>query len=125
MSFKCMKCGKCCIETEMPLTRRDISRIESLGYKLDEFAIFNGKYYQLKNINGHCYFLDQKMKCKIYPYRPEGCRIYPVIYLSKVGVTVDEDCPAAKKATINEICEKAKKLIEILREIGEYEEDNK
>ncbi|HID15862.1 MAG TPA: YkgJ family cysteine cluster protein [Candidatus Atribacteria bacterium] len=124
MPFQCIKCGKCCRETEMPLTLKDLKRISSLGYKVTEFAIFNGEKWKLKNINGHCYFLDEKLNlCKIYPYRPEGCKIYPVIYIENEGVGVDDECPMAHTLTKREIKKKAPKLLKLIWEIEHHEEN--
>jgi Fe-S-cluster containining protein len=118
LMVKCLKCGKCCIETQMPLTRRDIERIERLGYRRWEFSVENDGKLKLRNINGHCYFLNPKnMKCKIYRDRPEGCRIYPVVYIEGGYVGVDDECPASKTVTIREICKKKPKLIKLLIEV--------
>jgi len=115
-----MKCGKCCRETEMPLTMSDIKRITSLGYKVSEFATFNGAAWRLKNVDGHCFFLNPETnECKIYPHRPEGCRIYPIIYIEGVGVSVDPECPAAHTVTPEEIEKAAPKLMKLIREIEE------
>ncbi|MEM2136596.1 MAG: YkgJ family cysteine cluster protein [Candidatus Methanomethylicia archaeon] len=118
MPIKCIKCGKCCIETEMPLTMRDMERIMKLGYDKSEFTtIVNGKH-RLRNMNGHCYFLDPKrMKCKIYEYRPEGCRIYPVICVEGGYINVDDECPASRFITIREIYHMKPRLIRLLMEV--------
>jgi len=87
----------------MPLTREDIERIARLGYSVEEFAVMgsDGVYY-LRNTGGHCFFLDEDTgRCRIYPWRPEGCRLYPLVYDMDEGkVTVDSVCPMA--ATIGE-----------------------
>ena len=71
----------------MILSEDDIRRIERLGYKIDEFTVFKDGFYRLRNIDEHCIFLDVSGgKCKIYKYRPIGCRIYPVIYNPKRGL---------------------------------------
>ncbi len=36
-------CGRCCHETEMPLTLEDVERIESLGYSRRDFAVKVGR----------------------------------------------------------------------------------
>ncbi len=72
-------CVKCCIETEMPLVKSDIERIRKLGYKLEEFATKNTGTWKLKNKHGKCVFLKTN-GCAIYPYRPLGCRLYPLVY---------------------------------------------
>lgn len=96
MPFQCIPgCGLCCIETEMPLTKSDIKRIRRLGYPKSHFLVWDEKGVpRLRNIDGHCVFLDTStMKCTIYPYRPEGCRIYPLIYVEEEGAQPDTLCP--------------------------------
>lgn len=78
-------CIKCCQETRMPLTNKDIKRITSLGFKTKFFIKSRNGWLQLKNKDGKCVFNDGLM-CVIYKNRPEGCRLYPVIY------DKDEDC---------------------------------
>jgi len=109
MNNKCQDCGKCCLETEMPLSERDIELIiaNSLNnLNEDDFAIKkNEDYYQLKNINGHCFFLDNQSKiCKIYANRPQGCRFYPIIYdFDKNQCVFDEECPRTDLFQLMEI----------------------
>ncbi|MCX8169414.1 MAG: YkgJ family cysteine cluster protein [Candidatus Methanomethylicia archaeon] len=118
MKFKCLKCGKCCIETQMPLSMIDISRIEDLGYKKSEFTIKKDGVYILRNVNGHCYFLDiNTMKCKIYQHRPIGCRIYPVVYINYGLIGIDDECPSSKTVTSKEIYRKKAKLMMLIREV--------
>ncbi len=80
----------------MELTEDDIRRIESLGYSRSFFTeLGEDGIYRLRNVSGACVFLDrQKGLCRIYPYRPFGCRIYPVIYDFRQGFTLDSLCPA-------------------------------
>ena len=108
-------CGKCCFKTEMLLTRLDISRIKSLGYREDYFVNRGGEIPKLKNVNGKCVFLDEETKaCKIYPYRPLGCRLYPLIYNVKEDkVEVDSLCP--KRNSISK--SKVKKYERFVREL--------
>jgi Fe-S-cluster containining protein len=47
----------------------------------------------LKNRNGRCVFLGDK-GCIIYSFRPEGCRLYPLIYNENNGkVLIHDLCP--------------------------------
>lgn len=91
-------CGKCCYDTEMILTLSDIVLIASLGYSINYFAELRDNYVRLRNINNHCVFLDPKTnKCMIYPWRPLGCRLYPLVYDPRGDeVLVDNLCPRAK-----------------------------
>ncbi len=91
-------CGRCCYQTEMPLTEEDIERIEKLGFKREDFAVKVDGVYRLRNVNGKCYFLDDSNRCKIYEHRPIGCRIYPVIFDIESGKAVIDDlCPMKDK----------------------------
>lgn len=85
-------CMKCCIKTEMLLTHSDVKRISSLGYEIEEFAVKVGKEWRLKNVSGKCYFLTEN-GCRIYNFRPEGCRLYPLVYHETRGkLVLDELC---------------------------------
>ncbi|RLI05988.1 YkgJ family cysteine cluster protein [Candidatus Bathyarchaeota archaeon] len=87
------RCNLCCVDTEMPLSRSDMSRIMKLGYNLKDFAVKTPEGWQLKNYSGRCVFLSEE-GCKIYPYRPEGCRLYPLIYdETSETVKFDDVCP--------------------------------
>ncbi len=91
----CLKygCTLCCHGTKMPLTNLDVNRIVKLGYKVKCFAEKTDQYWRLKNVNGKCFFLEGN-KCKIYEYRPYGCRLYPLVYdWNKHKVTLDDLCP--------------------------------
>lgn len=99
MKSNCENCGKCCLETEMILSQQDVDLIlNNISNKSStDYFIFkksNG-YYQLKNIEGHCVFLDlNSMSCNIYKYRPQGCRFYPLIYdFQNKECVFDKDCP--------------------------------
>jgi Fe-S-cluster containining protein len=72
-------CVKCCVETRMPLSRIDIERISQQGYRFKDFVVKRKRERHLKNRNGRCVFLGDK-GCIIYPFRPEGCRLYPLVY---------------------------------------------
>lgn len=107
-------CGKCCFETEMPLTEEDIKRIERLGYRRECFSVDDGNISRLKNVNGKCYFLDEKNMCKIYEYRPEGCRLYPAV-LDGEKVVVDKICPKWREVKVNDYAKR--RLLELIRKI--------
>ncbi len=90
----CMKhkCVKCCLETRMPLSNLDLNRILKLGYSLEYFTVKSKDGLRLKNDSGRCVFL--KEGCEIYPNRPEGCRLYPLIYDENLkDVEIDHLCP--------------------------------
>jgi Fe-S-cluster containining protein len=67
-----------------------------LGYTLSDFiTVKSDGERQLKNISGRCVFLSED-GCTIYPYRPEGCQLYPLIYDADLRQAVrDHLCPYA------------------------------
>ena len=73
------KCFQCCLDTEMTLSEKDITRIQMLGYEIEEFLEEKDGFMTLRNIDNHCTFLKNK-RCSIYENRPQGCRYYPLIY---------------------------------------------
>jgi len=80
----------------MPLTEEDVERIEALGYRREEFSVVMGGVMVLRNVDGHCFFYDEGRGCRIYPYRPLGCSLYPVVYDVDSGeAVVDDYCPLA------------------------------
>ncbi|RLE72468.1 MAG: YkgJ family cysteine cluster protein [Thermoprotei archaeon] len=115
----CTKCGKCCLETEMILLRSDIERIKSLGYDESFFVREIYGYKVLKNANGHCVFYNPlTKKCRIYPARPIGCRLYPIIYDEERGVTVDSYCPLANTVTKDELRRASRIIDKIVDELS-------
>ncbi|MCW3988790.1 MAG: YkgJ family cysteine cluster protein [Candidatus Bathyarchaeota archaeon] len=86
-------CVQCCIETRMPLSRFDIERISRQGYRFKDFVVKRKRERRLKNRNGRCVFLGDN-GCIIYSFRPEGCRLYPLVYNENNGkVVVHGSCP--------------------------------
>lgn len=82
----------------MPLTEADIRRIEKLGYRREDFSVLDDELVpQLRNDSGHCVFLTRG-KCSIYEDRPEGCRLYPLVWDRDTGKVVRDDfCPYTKE----------------------------
>lgn len=89
-------CHNCCLDTQMILTNEDLSRIEKSGHSRKEFCLPRSEpdnFWQLRNINGRCFFLDNEGRCTIYSIRPFGCRVYPLVYEpSDDDILIDEDC---------------------------------
>ena len=85
-------CYECCLETEMPLSEKDITRISNLGFKIEEFLEEKDGFMVLRNIENKCFFLKDG-RCSIYEDRPEGCKYYPLIYdLETDEFVIDELC---------------------------------
>ena len=105
MKSCCMryKCIQCCLETEMPLSNGDIEQIKGLGFDYDYFVVSRDGQLQLKNYGGRCVFNDGK-QCLIYENRPEGCKLYPIVYdEDKNCAVLDEDCPHRNSFKISEV----------------------
>jgi Fe-S-cluster containining protein len=110
-------CINCCLETEMNLTRDDISRIEDAGYKTTDFVVFREGESYLRNVNGRCFFLTNS-GCSIYYLKPEGCCLYPLVYDEKNNsIYKDPFCPhkeefKTEKRDIQKMFKILKKLYE-------------
>jgi len=77
----------------MPLSKKDLKRIRRLGFNYDFFAFSKDGWQQSKNQDGRCVFNNGK-QCSICKNRPEGCKLYPIIYNDDRNcATLDEDCP--------------------------------
>jgi Fe-S-cluster containining protein len=114
----------CCQETEMLLSEADINQLEKTGYDKPRFVRFDKKgYAKLRNLQGHCVFFDvEKQRCKVYHYRPLGCRLYPVIYGEEDGLMVDYLCPEKASVSTIELERKGREVIKLLEIIdGEAE----
>ncbi len=123
MTNKCENCVKCCLETEMILSIEDIELIETNfrnSIRKRDFVFKNkNKQFQLKNVDGHCVFLNyHAKKCKIYEFRPQGCRFYPLIYnIDSKKCKLDEDCPRKyqfynTKQSLKITCSNLKRFLE-------------
>ena len=117
--LRCLEvgCSKCCYETEMPLSEKDIKRIEKLGYRRDEFSVVVDGVRVLKNVDGKCFFLKDD-RCSIYEHRPLGCRFYPVIYdVDRRKAVVHDFCPLAGEVKISTVKKVERALIRHIREV--------
>ncbi|RDE12978.1 MAG: YkgJ family cysteine cluster protein [Candidatus Thorarchaeota archaeon] len=110
------------METEMTLTKSDIERLETVDHPKERFLIrTTDGFYQLRNVDGHCYFYDpEKRICIVYTSRPDGCRFYPIIYdARRHRCIVDKDCPSRATVSQQEIrkaCRDIRVLVERLIE---------
>ena len=99
------------------MSNADIQRLKKSGYKRQEFMRYDKQgFAKLKNRRGLCFFYDpKKSRCKIYKLRPEGCRIYPVIFSEEEGIIVDELCPMESTISKTELERRGKKVMRLLR----------
>jgi len=117
--MRCLRCGDCCRETEMLLSTEDISRLEGQGYRREFFVLFDKEgYARLRNLQGHCVFYDaENRRCKVYRFRPLGCRLYPVIYDDEKGIVVDEVCRVKGRLNEKRMARKGVKVLKLLERI--------
>jgi Fe-S-cluster containining protein len=98
LKFRCTGCGNCCKDPLLPLTDADVARIISRTNERaadivrfvnrhqidmdDEPEAFvrlrQGKRVMvLAHHHGGCHYLGADNRCKIYGFRPLGCRVFP------------------------------------------------
>jgi Fe-S-cluster containining protein len=86
----------------MLLTTRDIERIAGLGYHHTFFVEERNGWLQMKNAHGRCAFHTGEY-CSIYDHRPEGCRLYPVVYnADRRCAILDAECPEKQRFSLGE-----------------------
>ena len=108
-------CVECCLETEMPLTRSDMRRITREGFRLSDFAVKVGVEWRLRNSSGRCFFLSGGL-CRIYSHRPEGCRLYPLVFNEDMGkLAMDNLCPHGREFEVDE--EDTARLMRLIRRL--------
>jgi len=109
----------------MPLSNLDLKRILKLGYGTEYFTVKTKEGWRLKNNSGRCAFLSEE-GCEIYPYRPEGCSLYPLVYDETLKAVIDSICPHGYefKFQKNDV-ERLKNLIEKLDRQTEFKIDSR
>jgi Fe-S-cluster containining protein len=115
--MRCSNCGVCCTETEMLLSKRDIKRLEKIGFSQSLFVVFDKHGYALlRNREGYCFFYDRlNHQCSVYVDRPAGCRVYPVILDEDKGIILDSICESRKSIAQSEKNLKGKRVIRLLK----------
>jgi len=68
----CTRCGFCC-QLEVAISREDIQRLRKAGYK--SFIRRGKRENFLRKKGKYCIFYDNG--CRVYPHRPEICRVFP------------------------------------------------
>jgi Fe-S-cluster containining protein len=102
----------------MELSNEDIEKLEKMGYRREEFAVTDDGTTRLRNVDGWCFFYGLSEKnCRVYAKRPLGCYLYPVVYLTDEGATVDELCPMGNTVSEKELRMKRKILIKLLKKL--------
>ncbi len=100
----------------MLLSKKDIKRLERIGYSQNQFAQYDKQgYVQLRNRDGYCVFYDRvNRRCSVYAERPSGCRVYPVILDEDAGIILDDICECRNSITEQEKTVKGKRVIALL-----------
>jgi Fe-S-cluster containining protein len=79
----------------MSLTLADVRRLERAGHR-DFYELGDDGALRLRNADGRCLFLTGS-RCEAYPDRPDGCVLYPMIWLTADGepgeAGLHEFCP--------------------------------
>lgn len=116
--MRCSNCGKCCENTEMELSRKDVEKLEEAGHNRKEFTVLNDGITRLKNVDGHCYFHDAvDKKCRVYKKRPLGCHLYPIVYVTDKHAIVDALCPMGHTVAKNELRTREQILNRLIKKI--------
>ena len=115
----CSHCGICCQKTEMLLSMADIRRLERAGYDRRKFVRHDKRgFAKVRNKSGYCVFYDaEKNRCKVYKYRPLGCRIYPVILIEEEGIVADHICPMKDTVSGKDLERNGEKVVKLLKRI--------
>ena len=93
VSYNCQSTGFCCKQFTIPVTENEIEKIEKGGYDSFQFIAEESasliptkdsgiqKVYFLKKkpFTDECVFLEENL-CKIHPFKPLACRLYPFDY---------------------------------------------
>ena len=98
LRFRCTGCGNCCKDPLLPITDCDLHRIvEYTNLPVGDIVRWVNRHgidlpgepesfvrlragrrvMVLRHEHGHCRFLADDNRCKIYLARPHGCRIFP------------------------------------------------
>lgn len=104
----------------MELSSEDISRLEEVGYRRDQFSVLDNRGVRLVNVDGWCFFYSlAERNCRVYENRPLGCRLYPVVYLADEGAVIDGLCPMGHTVSERELKRKGKILVKLLKKIDD------
>ena len=143
ISFKCGSSVQCCTDLKIPISEKDILKIEKLGYALDQIVsrqspfikvsedgkLGVAKYYWIKRkpFTNSCRFLNDENRCEIYEFRPFGCRIFPfsINHLTKDRVRIKiHPTNVCKSVKFSEYPENEKLLIELLESYSKEISEN-
>ena len=88
----CLECGAlCCKLGGVVATKNEVDAIISRGYQNHFIQISDDVYGMKWGEEGICAYLDEGM-CTIYPVRPLGCRMFPVVETNRNDIVLIH-CP--------------------------------
>lgn len=120
--FQCTRCGYCCQgDTTVSLDLKDQERmVEELGGDLEmvkkTYWRVSGNIVQMKVIDHHCIFYDDKTGCSVHIGRPWRCGqwpLHPSILTDENNFhTIRESCPGInQEISYEEFCTLFKQLL--------------
>jgi Fe-S-cluster containining protein len=103
----------------MLLSNADLKRLDKAGRMRREYARYDRHgFVRLRNRQGFCVFYDTAgQRCGAYEYRPSGCRVYPIMYVEREGIRVDDLCPMKDTVTPTELRRKGREVVRLLQKI--------
>lgn len=98
------QCSACCHDVEMLLTNDDLARLSAARPAVAFWFQADDGYLQLRTRDGPaavggqgrpCVFLADDGRCTVHEVRPEGCRLYPAMWVDEARrAELDSDyCP--------------------------------
>ena len=131
--FECRRCGRCCQRPHpIGLSKKDILRLadgleETHQAIVKKYVIMRDGYQPCIKYDRPCIFLDENNLCKVYPYRPASCRVFPFqVMFGESEFVIWDECPVADKIEeqynnfINFWDKHSANLTEIHRHFEEY-----
>ena len=90
--FSCQSCGQCCQGWAVPVDEATVQRLRAHDWGGEPFQRGSpgGDPYQIRLVNGRCFFLDDQNRCRIhitlsYEEKPDACRAFPLAVLEIEG----------------------------------------
>ncbi len=134
-SWTCLGCGECCGMWDIPVTKKEKERIESLdvpGFDFENETFFTPDpkspgIFLIKKKNGKCAFLDDDDGlCAIHKKHGENvkalaCRLYPFHLLhwkdGKISVSFRFDCKAVSRNSGRSITQQTRQMRNFSKEL--------
>ena len=133
-AWTCLGCGECCGMWDIPVTKKEKERIESLdipGFDFENETFFTPApkspgIFMIRKKNGKCAFLDDDGLCAIHKKHGENvkalaCRLYPFHLLhwkdGKISVSFRFDCKAVSRNSGRPITQQTRQMRGFAKEL--------